>query len=564
MSFIRNTRLSTRIVVGFATILTLMLLLTVVSILQVNGVNRQLTQINDVNSVKQRYAINFRGSVHDRAIRVRDLTLVPPNERAAVLDDISKLESYYAASETAMDKMFQDGTDISDQERSVYAEIKAAQARTMPLVRQEIGQQARGETEQLRSTLMGEERPAFIAWLAAINKFIDLEEAKNKQIAASVRGVTESFSLQTAALCAFALLIGGAFGWWNIVSIRPLRGLTAKMGRLADGDLSVEIPAWEVRDEIGDITHAVQTFKAKMIQSQTAEQEAKQQAIAQRNGVLNKLIGGFERTVGDLFGSLSAASSELKQTATSMSSTATQTGQQADSVAAAATAADAGVATVATAAQELSASIQEISRQVANSSRINGQAVEDARRTDSIVRALANGAQKIGDVVQLITTIAAQTNLLALNATIEAARAGDAGKGFAVVASEVKNLANQTARATDEISGQVVEIQNATTEAVQAITTIRSTIDEVSAIAAIIAAAVEEQSAATDEIARNVRQTTASTRRVSEKNIAGVSHAASETGAAADRVLAAADRLSQQAEQLTAEMGSFVAGVRAA
>jgi methyl-accepting chemotaxis protein len=218
---------------------------------------------------------------------------------------------------------------------------------------------------------------------------------------------------------------------------------------------------------------------------------------------------------------------------------------------------------VAAAAEELAASIGEIGRQVTQSSKITGQAVVDAQRTDAIVRALAEGAEKIGHVVGLISTIAGQTNLLALNATIEAARAGDAGKGFAVVASEVKSLANQTAKATEEIGAQIAQIQAATKEAVAAIRNITGTIEQVSAISVSIAAAIEQQDAATAEIARNVQQTAQSAQSVTA-TISGVSQAANDTGAAAEQVLGAASGLSTQAEQLNDEVHRFVADVRAA
>lgn len=215
------------------------------------------------------------------------------------------------------------------------------------------------------------------------------------------------------------------------------------------------------------------------------------------------------------------------------------------------------------AAEELTASIREISRQVAQSSRITGKAVEDAGRTNGIVGALAGSAQRVGDVVELITSIAAQTNLLALNATIEAARAGDAGKGFAVVASEVKGLAQQTARATEAIGTQIGQIQAATREAVKAIQDISKVIQEVSVIAAMIASAVEQQGAASTEIARNVQQTSQAAQEVT-LNITGVSTASNDIGAAATQVLRAASDLSRQAERLSSEVGSFVAAVRAA
>jgi methyl-accepting chemotaxis protein len=278
---------------------------------------------------------------------------------------------------------------------------------------------------------------------------------------------------------------------------------------------------------------------------------------------IRTLSDGFEASVGQLVTGMTSGSSAMEATARGMSATADQTNHQATTVAAAAEEASAGVQTVAAAAEELTSSIHEISRQVAQSAASTEKAVEDARRTDTIVRALAEGAQRIGDVVQLITGIAAQTNLLALNATIEAARAGDAGKGFAVVANEVKSLAAQTAKATEDIGTQITQIQAATTEAVTAIKAIGATIDSVNAIAANIASAVEQQGAATAEIARNVSQTAASTQEVTS-TIQGVSQTANETGAASQNVLGAATTLSRQAGQLTTEVTTFLARMRAA
>jgi len=283
----------------------------------------------------------------------------------------------------------------------------------------------------------------------------------------------------------------------------------------------------------------------------------------QRGSKVDALLRSFEASAGTLVGIIASAATELRATAQSLSSTTEQTTAQAAGVAAAVEQASVNVQTVASAAEELSSSITEISRQVAQSSMIASKAVEDARRTDAIVKTLAGGAQKIGDVVGLISSIAGQTNLLALNATIEAARAGDAGKGFAVVAAEVKNLANQTAKATGDISAQIAEIQTATSEAVQAIETIAKTIDELSRIAASIAASVEEQGTATQEIARNVHEAASGTQEVST-NIIGVSRGAQETGVAAAQMLDAAGDLSQQTERMSADVGQFIAAVKAA
>jgi methyl-accepting chemotaxis protein len=283
----------------------------------------------------------------------------------------------------------------------------------------------------------------------------------------------------------------------------------------------------------------------------TAASETAHRVAAEHKATLHQMADAFESKVGRLVGMLSSSSTELEATAQSMTGTANHSNRQAVAVASAAEEASTGMQTVASAAEELTASISEIGRQVAQSSKITGKAVDDAKRTDVIVRALAEGAEKIGAVVGLITDIASQTNLLALNATIEAARAGDAGKGFAVVASEVKSLANQTGKATEEIGAQITQIQAATKEAVEAIRGISATIEEVSEIATTIASAVEEQGAATSEIARNVQQTTQAAQEVTV-GISGVSQAASETGAAAGAVLTSASDLSKQAAELSA------------
>ena len=353
-------------------------------------------------------------------------------------------------------------------------------------------------------------------------------------------------------------LIGGMIS-------RPILGMAATMRKLAGGDTGIDVPGVGRTDEIGQMASALQVFKETRIAADrtAAAQESERVARERRSAQLDALTRGFETKAGELVGLVSTAATELQATADSMSSTAGETTGQATNVAAAAEQASANVQTVAAAAEELASSVNEISRQVAQSAKVAGKAREDARRTDSVVLALSDGAKKIGEVVGLISNIAGQTNLLALNATIEAARAGDAGKGFAVVASEVKSLATQTAKATDDIARQIAQIQNATKDAVDSIRGIGTTIGEISEIAATIAAAVEEQGSATQEIARNVQQAATGTQQVSA-NIVGVSQGANDTGAAANQVLGAAGQLSRQAERLRQEVDQFIAGVKAA
>jgi methyl-accepting chemotaxis protein len=409
-------------------------------------------------------------------------------------------------------------------------------------------------------------------------KFGPVLEAKLNECAdiyangASRLGVAAGKSYEAGRIVVIAFLVAVTLvalmaGLFLIASIaRPIAAMATVMGSLAARDLDVSIPALGRRDEVGRMASAVAVFKDTMIEADAlaANQERiRAEAEAAKQAALIATAAAFELKVGGLVAELSASATEMEGAARAMSGTATTSNQQAARVSVAADAASAGVQTVASAAEQLSAAIGEISRQVSQSSRIAGQAVDDARRTDAIVRALAEGAGKIGRVVELISSIASQTNLLALNATIEAARAGDAGKGFAVVASEVKSLALQTATATQEIGGQIGHIQSATTEAVAAIEAIGKTIQEVSTIGATIAAAVEEQGAATSDIARNVQQTASSTREVTA-NIESVSRASSETGVAASLVLQAASGVSRRAGQLQEIVGGFIAEVRAA
>jgi methyl-accepting chemotaxis protein len=409
---------------------------------------------------------------------------------------------------------------------------------------------------------VAEPKVAYVARFAPLQSYF-LAGAYTDDLAAEVRNRIISLGMTGGAIVAVLLLVV-----WLIN--RDISGglgrLGASMRRLANGQLDEAVPGLHRGDELGAMAQSVQVFKDRTIEAdrlRAEQEETKLQAADERRKSMHELAAKFEASVGGIVEGVVAAATELQATASAMAATAEETSQQSTSVAAASQQATQNVQTVASATEELSSSIREISEQVAQSSGMIKEAVQQAGLSNEQVQGLTHTAVKIGDVVKIISDIASQTNLLALNATIEAARAGEAGKGFAVVASEVKALANQTAKATEEIGVQIKAIQEATQSSAQSIQSIAATISKVDETAAIIAASVEEQGAATQEIARNVSQAAHGTQEVSG-NITGVNEAAQQTGKAAARVLASAGELSQSGETLRAQVKVFLGEVRAA
>jgi len=362
-------------------------------------------------------------------------------------------------------------------------------------------------------------------------------------------------------------IVAGGIAWMIGRSIsRPLGRLGERMRALAAGELSAEIPGVGRGDEVGAMAAAVQIFKdnaLRMRELEQADAATQQRVAAERRSSMESLASDFERSVNGIVRSVSTAASGMQVTAQSMTTTASDASARAATVSSASQNASGTVGTVAAAAEQLSGSVVEISRQVTRSSEIASKAVGDAERTNATVQVLSTGAEKIGEVVKLIHSIAAQTNLLALNATIEAARAGESGRGFAVVASEVKALANQTAKATEEIASQVAAMQASTSDAVAAISGITATITQMSEITGSISAAIEQQGAATREIAQNIQSVAAGSSEINT-HIGGVTTAAAATGAAASEVLANARELDGQSGMLRSAVDSFLAKVRAA
>jgi methyl-accepting chemotaxis protein len=523
--------------------------------------------------------VDFKASMRGMQIGVRDLRL------ATSPTDLQKASDYLASRLKSANQFADDILKLSHGENRARIEklktIAADYARgaaQIAAVRGEMIAAAGGGAEAAAKVAKLNEEAVRIAREVTLPVASEIEALANQVIDSAKKSVEEQ-TAQSAhhmasvertsmivGLCTALLLIGTTvFSFFTIA--RPMRRLSVSMEELAGGNFAVVLPGLGRKDELGAVAAAVEKFKVVSEQKAHEEVEAKiqqdQLAARQRKVEMVKLADSFEAAVGEIIETVSSASTELEASAGTLTATAERSQELTTMVAAASEEASTNVQSVASATEELSSSVNEISRQVQESARMSGEAVDQARTTNDRVSELSKAASRIGDVVELINTIAGQTNLLALNATIEAARAGEAGRGFAVVASEVKALAEQTAKATGEIGQQIAGIQNATQESVSAIKQISGTIERLSEISSTIAAAVEEQGAATQEISRNVQQAAMGTQQVSS-NIADVQRGTSETGSASSQVLSAAQSLSGDSNRLKLEVGKFLDTVRAA
>ncbi len=562
MSAIQTLSIRSKVTAGFGFVLLLTVALGLFAVQRLSDVNDRAADMRD-NWLPATRAL---GDYSFETMRFRQV------EAAAILaeapDQAAKEEATLRTIADAAKKEWDayEATVTAGEERALADQIKSGWQNYLTFDRKMAELVNAGNKKAAYASYVGDMRGAYNGWRDIVVKDIDLQLREGTKAGHDGEQAYLSARIWIYGALALAAMLCILAGGLIIAGVsRPVMRITEVMRRLAGHDLKVEIEGADRKDEIGHMAAAVQVFKDSMIKADelALAQRAAQEQKERRQEIVEGHIKVFDRSVAESLKTLASASTEMQTTSQSMSALAEETSRQSAAVAAASEEASTNVQTVASATEELSSSISEISRQVTESARIAGQAVEDAGRTNAQVQHLAAAAQKIGDVVKLINDIAGQTNLLALNATIEAARAGEAGKGFAVVASEVKSLATQTAKATEDIAAQVKEIQTATGDSVKAIEGIGQTIGRINEIATTIAAAVEEQGAATKEIARNVQQAAVGTSEVSS-NISGVSQAATETGSAATQMLSATAELAKQGEKLRGDVDGFLAKIRAA
>jgi methyl-accepting chemotaxis protein len=484
-----------RLALGFGVVLAMMVVLTVVGINKVNYIDDTLAEVTEVNAVKQRYAINFRGSVHDRAIALRDAVLIADEgQRRDVLAEIDRLAEFYAKSAGPLDEIIASGTP---DEQAILAEIKAVEAKTMPIVQRVLSERSAGNVVEAQAILLNEARPAFVAWLAAINKLIDVEEDKNQTATPNARAVASGFQQLMIVLCGLAILIGGS------VAFFITRGLIRSLGgepdeaanvitRIAGGDLSRSIPA----------THP----------------DSMLAAVAEMQSRLKSIVAGIVSSSGELTQRakvVASASEEARQAAQRQAESSSATVARIEEM----TVSINEVSAIARQTEDNSAQTASLSEKGSEAVRVAATEIDRIAQTVTSsaeqIRQLQQRSQEIGGIAGVIREIADQTNLLALNAAIEAARAGETGRGFAVVADEVRKLAERTGSATSEIARMIEVIQNETQTAVNAMETAVPQVENGLALAREATSVLEQiHSQAIDSLAKVRDVSQAATRQV--------------------------------------------------
>jgi methyl-accepting chemotaxis protein len=527
---------------------------------RVSAISRSLAVINDVNSVKQRFAINFRGSVHNRSIAIRDVTLVEPAELPAIVAEIESLTATYAKSSGPMDEMMASGRGVTSDEQAILASIKSTETQTLPVIAEITHLQQNGQAAPAHTELMTRARPLFVQWLAQINQFIDLEEAKNKAEGAHVRSMASGFVWLILGMCALGLTVGVAVAVWSLKSVRTLIPLTQTMKRMAGGDFTGDLPGLGRADEVGAMAAALEVFRASGIERGRLEAEAQnfqrnldgrlrdmeaahnlagktqKQVVETMAAALSRLADGdmsvrvsdavhedYKVLVNDFNSAVSSLETTLqnvRETVASVSGGSNEISSASEDLSRRTERQAASLEETAAALDEITATVRKTAQGAAQARDVVGQTQVDTERSGQVVRdavdamsAIEKSAKEIGNIIGVIDEIAFQTNLLALNAGVEAARAGDAGRGFAVVASEVRALAQRSAEAAKEIKtligastqevGRGVGLVGQTGDA---LTRIMVQIREINGVVVEIASSAAEQASGLHQVNTAVNQ----------------------------------------------------------
>jgi methyl-accepting chemotaxis protein len=549
-----------KLTVGFGVLLAMLVGLALISQNRVSAISRSLTIINDVNSVKQRFAINFRGSVHNRSIAIRDVTLVEPAELPAIVAQIESLTATYAQSAGPMDDMMASRRGVTPDEESILASIKATEKQTLPIIAEIVQLQRGGQAAKAHAELMTQARPLFVQWLAQINQFIDLEEAKNKAEGAHVRSLASGFVWLILIVCALGLTIGATVAVWSLRSVRILIPLADVMKRMADGDFTGDVPGSVRSDEVGAMAAAVEVFRGNGIERTRLESEARnfqlnldgrlrdmeadhtlagktqKQVVETMATALSRLADGdlsvrvadavhddYKTLVNDFNSAVSSLETTLmnvRETVASVDGGSNEIYSASEDLSRRTERQAASLEETAAALDEITATVRKTAQGAAHARDVVGQAQGDTEHSGQVVRdavgamsAIESSARQIGNIIGVIDEIAFQTNLLALNAGVEAARAGDAGRGFAVVASEVRALAQRSAAAAKEIKALIGASSEEVGRGVglvgqtgQALTTIMTQIREINGVVGEIASSAAEQATGLNEVNAAVNQ----------------------------------------------------------